>query len=320
LEIEREFKRRSAAELLSGTIGLVLGLVLAALLSLPLFHLPAVSALPAIAFLYVTAGYLGHKVGRAKSDDLFALFGVKPRAAGTGTGDVSVLDSSAILDGRVVSLIQMGFLGGTLLVTQSVLEEIQLVADSSNASRRARGRRGLDVLVALKRDPAVDLVLVEDDPTSRVGESVDGRLVRLAKARGAALVTNDSGLGKVATALDVPVRSIHALADALKAHVVAGERIAVNMTRRGRDKGQAVGYLDDGTMVVVEEADHLLGQAVSVVVTNSIQTSTGQMIFGQVAGTEDPLLTEPTSAAEPEDDATSAERAESEDDASGDDI
>jgi len=281
-EFEREFRRKSAAEILAGAIGLVIGLLLATLLSFPLFHLPAVSAYPAISFLYATAGYLGYTIGRNKSDELFGLFGVKPRAAGIRPGEVSVLDSSAILDGRILALIQMGFLNGTLLVTTGVLAELQAVADSSNPSRRHRGRRALDLLVGIRREPSVDLVVVEDEPF-QPGEPVDSQLVRLAKARGGAIVTNDAGLARVAAAVEVPVRSIHALAEALRPPVVAGEQVQVRLSRRGRESGQAVGYLDDGTMVVVEEADHLLGDTIKVMVTNAIQTSTGQMVFGQVA-------------------------------------
>ncbi len=282
-QIEREFRRTPAAEILAGAIGLGFGLLLATLLSLPLFRLPASGAYPAIVFVYVITAYLGLRVGRSKSDELFALFGVKPRAAGTHAGEVAVLDSSVLLDGRLHSLVRLGFLSGTLLVTRSVLEELQLVADSSNAGRRGRGRRALDLLMALKRDPSVDVVLVEGD--WRVpGQPVDSELVRLAKERGAAVVTNDANLGKVASALDVPVRSIHALAQALRPQVVAGEQVAVHLTRRGRESGQGVGYLEDGTMVVVEAADHLLGETVTVSVTNALQTSNGRLVFGRVAG------------------------------------
>jgi len=280
---ERELKRVPAADILAGGMGMILGLVLATLLSLPLFHLPATVAYPAVAFAYVVAGYLCYRVGRSKSNELFAMFGVKPRAAGTSPGEVAILDSSAILDGRILPLIQMGFLGGSLLVTRSVLGELHAVADSSNTSRRARGRRGLDLLVALNRDPTVDMVLIEDEEIVH-GEAVDVQLVRLAKARGAMLVTNDGNLGKVAAALDVPVRSIHALAEALRPEVVAGDHVQVQLTRRGRESGQAVGYLEDGTMVVVEEADHLLGDTVSATVTNALQTSTGRLIFARVTG------------------------------------
>ena len=288
-ELEREFRKIPAAEILAGGMGLIVGLVLATLISLPLFHLPPKAAYPAVAFVYMTSGFFGYRIGRAKNDELFALFGVKPRAAGASPREVAVLDASAILDGRIMALIKLGFLGGTLLLTRGVLEELQSVADSSNPGRRARGRKALDALVALRKDPSVDLVLVRDEEGwAADGETVDAQLVRLARARGGALITNDSGLAKVAAALDVPVRSIHALAEALRPEVVAGDRVSVRLTRRGREAGQAIGYLDDGTMVVVEEADHLLGDTVTISVTNALQTSTGRLIFARVAGDSSP--------------------------------
>jgi uncharacterized protein YacL len=280
-DLEREFRRIPAPELLAGAIGLLLGIVFAALLTIPLFHLPPAASYATVAFVYLTLGYGGYRVGRAKVNELFAVFGVKPRAAGLGRGEVSVLDSSALLDGRVLALVKMGFLGGSLLVSRSVLDELQTVADSSDPARRGRGRKALDLLVALKRDPSVDVILVEEpaDPT----EPVDSQLVRLARHRGGALVTNDTALARLAAALDIPVRSISALADALRPPVVPGERVPLRLVRRGRESGQAVGYLGDGTMVVVEEADHLLGDTVKIAVTNALLTSTGRMVFGRVA-------------------------------------
>ena len=281
-ELERELRRVPAAEILAGGIGLALGLVLATLLAFPSYHLPRRAAYPVVGVLYLSFAYLGYKLGRAKSDELFGLFGVKPRAAGTLSGEVVVLDSSVILDSRLIAMVQQGFLRGTMLITRGVLDELQTVADSSNAGRRARGRRALDTMILLKRDPSVDLLLIEEARPQ--GEPVDSELVRLARSRGATLLTNDSGLAKVALALDVPVRSIHALAEALRPEVVSGQQVPVRLTRRGKESGQAVGYLDDGTMVVVEEADHLLGDTVTVTVTNALQTSTGRLIFARVAG------------------------------------
>jgi uncharacterized protein YacL len=261
-------------------MGTTLGLALATLLSLPLFHLPPAAAYGAVAFIYLTVGFLGYRVGRAKSEELFGLFGIKTRIAGTRPGEVSVLDSSAILDGRIASLIKLGFLPGTLLVSRCVLDELQAVADSSNPAKRTRGRRALDLLVALRRDPSVEVTLVDDAGSS--GEPVDVRIIRLARSRGASIVTNDAGLAKVAAALDLPVRSIHALADALRPSVVPGETVSLRLSRRGREAGQAVGYLVDGTMVVVEEAAEQVGDTVDVVVTNAIQTPTGQLVFAEV--------------------------------------
>jgi uncharacterized protein YacL len=281
--VEREFRRIPAPEILAGAVGMVVALLPAALLSIPIFHLPPTAAFPTVGLLYYVCGYLGYQVGRSKSDELFAIFGVKPRAAGTKVGEVLVLDTSAILDGRIESLIRMGFLAGTLLVSSGVLEELQLVADSSDVARRARGRRALDLLVALRRDPAVDVQLVDQPQLRDPNVDVDAGLVRLARERGAALVTNDSNLAKVAQALDVPVRSIHALADAMRPAVMAGEHVTIRLIREGRTAGQGVGYLDDGTMVVVERASAKVGETVEVTVTNVLQTSNGQLIFGQLA-------------------------------------
>lgn len=280
-QVEREFRRIPASELLSGFLGLVVGLLPAALLSVPLFHLPLMAALPTVALLYVIMGLLGYRIGRAKSDELLGTFGVKPRAAGMRQGEVAVLDTSAILDGRILSLVRMGFLRGSLLVARSVLRELQTIADSTDHARRARGRAGLDTLVTMRRDPSVEVVLVEDDERPDGGD-VDAGLVRLARDRGGVLVTNDANLSKVAAALDVPVRSIHALAAALRPQVIAGDLVAVRLLRKGRDAGQAVGYLDDGTMVVVEDARSQIGATVQVEVANVLQTATGQMVFARL--------------------------------------
>jgi len=280
--VEREFRRIPAPEILAGAVGLVVALLPAALLSIPIFHLPPTASFPSVALLYYVCGYLGYHIGRSKSDELFAMFGVKTRAAGTREGEVLVLDTSAILDGRIESLIRMGFLSGTMLVSNRVLAELQAVADSSDPTRRARGRRALDMLVALRRDPAIDVHLVDDERNARTTD-VDASLVRLAKDRGAALVTNDANLAKVAQALDVQVRSIHALADAMRPPVTVGERVNVRLIREGRESGQAVGYLDDGTMVVVERASKHVGDTTALVVTNVLQTSNGQLVFGKLA-------------------------------------
>jgi len=273
--VEREFRRVSAAEIAAGVAGLVVALVIALLLSIPLFRLPNEAAWPAVAFLYITLPYLGFRIGRSKRDDLFSLIGLKPRAAGVGRGEVNVLDTSALIDGRILELVRTGFLGGVLLVPQGVLGELQQVADASDPGRRKRGRRGLDILARLQRDPTVEVVLVEEEAMG----DVDAGLVRLARDRGGAVVTADANLAMVARALSVPVRSINDLAAGLRAPVVAGEEISVRLTREGRDHGQAVAHLDDGTLVVVERARAHLGEEVAVHVTNVLQTTTGRIVF-----------------------------------------
>jgi uncharacterized protein YacL len=282
-DLEREFRRIPAADILAGTVGLILGLAPAALLSIPLFHLPVGAALPTVAFVYFVGGVIGYRIGRSKSDELFALVGVKPRVAGARGGDVTVIDTSALMDTRIEPLVRMGFLRGSLLVTRSVVGELQRIADSSDSAKRARGRRSLDLLISLRRDPDVDIVLVDDDDRAEASDDVDAQLVRLSRSRGAVLLTNDSNLARVAKALDVPVRSIDALADALRAPVVAGEVVDVRLVRPGRDAGQAVGYLDDGTMVVVEEAVGSVGRTEDILVTNVLRTTSGRLVFARLA-------------------------------------
>jgi uncharacterized protein YacL len=283
-DLEREFQRVPAADMLAGVFGLLVGLTLATLISVALFHLPPVAAYSAVAFVYPVCGFAGWRIARAKSDDIFSLFGVKPRAAGRDSGEVAILDSSAILDGRLLSLVQMGFLSGTLLITRGVLDELQAVADSSNGGRRARGRKALDLLLALKRDPKVDLMMVADEATS--GEATDAALVRLAKERGGTLVTVDHNLARVAEALRVPVAQINSLATKFRTPFTAGDELTVHLVKEGREHGQGVGYLDDGSLVVVESANPHIGSDVTVRVKNVIQTTTGRMIFSSLPEAE----------------------------------
>lgn len=281
--VERELQRASAAEIAAGAAGLVVGLVASFLLTFPLFRLPAEAAWPTVAFVYLTLPYLAYRTGRAKREDLFSLIGLKPRAAGVSRGEVNVLDTSALIDGRVVDLVEQGFIGGSLLVHRGVLDELQRIADSSDPARRGRGRRGLDNIVRLRRSPTVEITLVEDELTG----DVDAALVRLARDRGGAVVTVDANLAKVAEALSVPVRSIHALASAFRSPVSPGEQLRIKVTKQGREAGQGIGYLEDGTMVVVEQAAPHLGDDVAVRVTNVLQTATGRLVFAALAGQDE---------------------------------
>ncbi len=276
--VEREFQRMPASELLAGVLGLILGLVIAVLISLLAFRFPLTVAYPTAALVTVVLAYVGYRAGRAKRDEIFGLFGLKTRSFGVRAGEVNVLDTSALIDGRIREVVDAGFLGGTLMVHRGVLSELRVIADSGEPSRAARGRRGLDILRELQRHPAVEVVLagVED-----VGE-VDTALVRLARERGAALVTGDVNLVKVAQALDVPTRSIAALAEALRTPVMPGEELTVRLTKEGREQGQGVGFLEDGTMVVVDGGARLVGREVRSVVTNILQTASGRMVFARL--------------------------------------
>ncbi len=280
--MEREFRRVPAAEAVAGSAGLIAGLAIAALFSVPLFPLPPLAAWTSVAFIYVTLSYAGYRIGRAKSEELFGLVGLKPRAAGVARGEISVIDTSALIDGRVVDLVRTGFLSGDLLIHGAVLGELQQIADSSDVKRRGRGRHGLEAVAELQRAPTVRVHLVEE---AGVGD-VDAALVRLARDRSASLITTDANLAKVAEALSVPVPRLNDLAAAFRSPVAPGDRLIVELVKDGREYGQAVGYLEDGTMVIVERANERIGSEVPIVVRNVIQTTTGRMVFAQLQGAD----------------------------------
>lgn len=280
--VERDFEKVPASQLLAGVIGLILGLVIAILLSFLLFRFPATVAAPTVAFAAVALSYAGYRLGRAKGDDFFALFGLRSRALGVRPGEVNVVDTSALIDGRILEVARAGFAGGTLLVLRGVLDELQRIADASDPARRARGQRGLRVLNELQRTSEVDVVLVEDE----LPGDVDAQLVRVARDRGGVVVTCDANLARVAAALDVPVRSMNELAAALRQPFLPGEEVTVLLSRQGREHGQGVGFLEDGTMVVVEDGSDLLGTEVRARVTNVLQTSSGRMVFARLSGAQ----------------------------------
>lgn len=279
-KMERDLRRVPAAEVVAGVAGLIAGLAIAAFATIPLFRLPPLTAWTSVAFIYVTLSYLGYRIGRTKHAELFALIGLKPRAAGLGRSEIVVVDTSALIDGRVVDLAKTGFVTGDILLHSGVLEELQRIADSSDARRRGRGRRGLDAVSELQREPTVEVHLVEEAGV----RDVDAALVRLARDRGASLITTDHNLAKVAEALGVPVPRLNDLAAAFGLPVGPGDELTVELVKAGREHGQAVGYLEDGTMVVVEEAGDRIGSAVSVIARNVIQTATGRMVFASIQG------------------------------------
>jgi uncharacterized protein YacL len=278
--MERELRRTPASHLVAGVGGLIIGLLISALVTFPLLRLPPTAAWPAIIFAYITLSSLGFGLARSRADELFGLFGLKPRAAAAARGEISVIDTSALIDGRIADLVETGFISGDLLLHEGVLRELQAIADSSDQRRRGRGRRGLDVLAEIQRAPTVEVTLVEEPGAG----DVDAALVRLARERSGVLITVDANLAKVAEAVRVPVRQINALAAAFRVPFAPGDQMTIHLVREGRDHGQAVGYLEDGTMVVVESAGGRIGNDVAVRVTNVIQTSTGRMVFAALAG------------------------------------
>jgi uncharacterized protein YacL len=280
--LERELRRRPASEIAGGIVGLLVGCLVAAMMCLPLLLLPATLIWPAALFVFLVLGSLGIRLGQAKHEDIFALVGMKPHAAVRNAGDLHVLDTSALIDGRVLDLVETGFLSGTFLLHDGVLGELQAISDSSDPGRRRRGRRGLDVLVELQKSPRIQFQLYEEAGVIEV----DAALVRLARETGASLVTVDHNLALVAEAVNVPVAQINTLASKFRVPYAAGDEVVVRLVKEGREHDQAVGYLDDGTMVVVESAADRIGTEVDARVRNVIQTTTGRMIFASLEATE----------------------------------
>jgi len=202
-----------------------------------------------------------------------------PRAGGSRD---KVIDTSAIIDGRIADVADANFLDGSLLIPNFVLSELQRIADSDDPLRRQRGRRGLEVLDRIAKEQTVPTQVVHDDPAGNI--PVDEKLVRVCQARGADLITTDYNLSRVAALQNVRVLNLHQLANAVKATFLPGEKLSLSIVRPGREQGQGLAYLEDGTMVVVEDAGELVGQTVDVVVTSSLQTNMGRMIFARPDG------------------------------------
>lgn len=225
-------------------------------------------------------GYIGLMVGAAKGDyiDLSALGGIFSDKH--VKVDYKVLDTSVIIDGRIADIAETGFLGGTLVIPNFVLNELQQVADSADSSKRQRGRRGLDMLQRLRNNSKLDIQILETDfPSIR---EVDLKLIELGKQLEAVIVTNDFNLNKVAQLRGVPVLNINELANALKPVVLPGEAMRVFVLKEGKEYNQGVAYLDDGTMVVIDNARRLIGKTADIAVTSVLQTTAGKMIFGRL--------------------------------------
>lgn len=266
-------------ELVAGTVGLIIGLLIAALLAIPLSMLPdPLGRVLPIAGSVVFA-YLGTTIMVSRHRDLFDLIG-RPAAGdskGGKKGNYVILDTSAIIDGRIADISHTGFISGTMLIPRFVLNELQHIADSPDVLRRNRGRRGLDMLNKLQKDSTVPIQISEVD-VPEIAE-VDAKLVKLAKNLSASIVTNDFNLNRVAEIQGVRVLNINELANAVKPVVLPGEDMRILVIQDGKEVGQGVGYLDDGTMVVIESGRRFIGEEIDVTVTRVFQTAAGRMIF-----------------------------------------
>jgi uncharacterized protein YacL len=274
-----------AEQIVAGVVGAVIGVLVAAGVTWPVFLLNRpLLTFPVFAFAVVTAGLLGYRLGTGKRDAVLAMFGDRvgmERRRVPAAALPRVLDTSVAIDGRIVDVARAGFLHGRMLLPSPVLAELQGLADAGDDLRRSRGRRGLEVLDVLRREPGVDLEVL-DDEVPGVAE-VDAKLVRICLDRDAALLTLDTNLARVASLAGVKVMNLHALALALRPPVGAGDEVSVLLIKPGKEQGQAVGYLDDGTMVVVERARASVGRETAVRVTSVLTTANGRMVFAKPA-------------------------------------
>jgi uncharacterized protein YacL len=269
--------------LIGAVTGSVLGIFGAALFCMVLRSalLPGATSAVLQIFVLLLMTYVGLLVGASKGDLLNpAALSTVFATERTSRRSAKVLDTSVIIDGRIADIAEAGFVDGVIVVPEFVLRELQTVADSTDGSKRQRGRRGLDMLQRMQSNAAIDVQIVPDDfPSIR---EVDLKLLELAKKWGAKVVTNDFNLNKVAHLHHVDVLNINDLANALKPVVLPGERMTVTILKEGKEFNQGVGYLDDGTMVVVDHARKLIGKSVDIAVTSVLQTASGKMIFGKL--------------------------------------
>ena len=276
------------ADILFGSVGLIFGLLVAFLIGLPLnaIKVPILNTVAPI-LLTLLFGYLGFQVGFKKRDELLNLFSNRRDKKKTGEEEtettiieqLKILDTSVIIDGRIADICQTGFLEGTIVIPQFVLEELQHIADSSDVLKRNRGRRGLDILNRIQKELSIKVEIYEVDFEEI--QEVDSKLVKLAKLTNGILVTNDFNLNKVCELQKVTVLNINDLANAVKPVVLPGEELNVQVIKDGKEYHQGVAYLDDGTMIVVEEGREYIGKRIDVLVTSVLQTSAGRMIFAK---------------------------------------
>ncbi len=280
--------RVPAQTLVSGLIGLVAGLIIAALLSFPLSLLPSPfgQILPFVGVLLFS--YFGVALFVMRQNDIFSVFrflpggrsGVTEEPQAQEAGRTILLDTSVIIDGRIADIAHTGFLVGTLLIPRFVLNELQYIADSPDNLRRQRGRRGMEVLSRLQKDTVIP-VRISDIDVEGVRD-VDDKLVILARQLRCPILTNDYNLNRIAELQGVAVLNVNELANAVKLVLLPGESLSVKIIQEGRESGQGVGYLDDGTMVVVEDGRDYLNIETDVLVTKVLQTAAGRMIFARI--------------------------------------
>lgn len=298
--IGNDLQTVSTSDLIGGVVGLITGLVLAFLISqIYAGVITGTLNLTITICIYIALGYVGMIVGNKKLPEFFtASMSMRKLAAKAAAeenpyefnpkeskkkGTVpKILDTSVIIDGRIVEIMKTGFLEGPIVIPEFVLVELRHIADSSDGLKRTRGRRGLDILNKIQEDYGIEIYNTDSEKALKEIPEVDVKLLKLAQIMKGKVVTNDFNLNKVAAIKGVPVLNINELANAMKPMVIPGEVMTVTLIKQGKEMGQAVAYLDDGTMIVVEDGRRKIGQTVDINVTSVLQTAAGRMIFGKV--------------------------------------
>ncbi len=283
IQLEQAIRKVTLRVIFGGVIGTIIGLVIAFLFAYGLSFVSILEKQDIAPWIYVLLtcilGYLGLVIGSKKSEEVsLSFFGV-PKG-GYRTSDYRILDTSVIIDGRIADVCETGFMEGNLIVPRFVLDELQHIADSSDSLKRSRGRRGLDILNRMQKSVGMNIEVVDQDFPKIKG--VDGKLIALAKKMGGKIITNDFNLNKVAELQGIKILNVNELANALKPVVLPGEVMTVKIIKEGKEHGQGVAYLDDGTMVIVDNAVRHQGETVEVLVTSVLQTTAGRMIFSEL--------------------------------------
>lgn len=282
---DRVAERSSGPELFAGAFGMVVGLIIGVILGFPIvFFMPAAVAWPLASLVVLVLASLGTRLFASRTDDLLAVTGLRRRGTLVSRSldhpeRAFLLDSSAAIDGRILEMARVGLIPGRVWVPEFVLDEMQALADAVDKTRRRRGRRGLEVIEAMRGSEVSQVYILEE--TVPEFEDVDAKLLALAMRADATLITTDHNLAKAAEARGISVLNPHSLAESLKPVVATGDRIRVDITKPGSEPGQGVGYLDDGTMIVVEQGSDLIGTEIEVEIISVTRTSIGRMLFAR---------------------------------------
>jgi Integral membrane protein (PIN domain superfamily) len=286
--IETDLQKVPTNDVVSGTLGLIIGLIIAFLISqiyngIDVFYIGTVLSI----ITYIFLGYLGILVATRKSKDILPVWlsakkNANPKSKGKANDATpKILDTSVIIDGRIADIMKTGFIEGNVVIPEFVLVELRHIADSSDGLKRNRGRRGLDVLNRIQSEYGIEIYNTVSEKSLDEIPEVDVKLLKLAQLMNGKVVTNDFNLNKVATIKGVEVLNINELANTLKPVVLPGEDMSLFLVKEGKESNQAVAYLDDGTMIVVEEGRRYIGQTITVTVTSVLQTAAGRMIFAK---------------------------------------